>query len=88
MESSIPLVLKHEDIPHQAREILFETVELIGITNGSNFFDTNVWLQMNQAIHEPLHPELTDDNHDSQSLQLSLKPKPFVAIPAPGPANG
>jgi len=44
------ILLKQEGIPRNARETLFQLVELTAIINGANLSDTNVWPEMNQPF--------------------------------------
>jgi len=44
------ILLKQEDIPRNAREIVFRLIEVTGIINGSNLSDTAVWPKMSQPF--------------------------------------
>lgn len=44
------ILLKQEETPRFAREMLFRLVEVTGIINGSNLSDTRVWRKMNQPF--------------------------------------
>ena len=44
------ILLKQEEIPSRAREIMFRLIEVTGIINGSNLSDTKVWPNMQQPF--------------------------------------
>jgi hypothetical protein len=44
------ILLKQENVPRRAREILFRSVEVTGIINGANLSDTAVWPNMSQPF--------------------------------------
>lgn len=44
------ILMKQEETPRFAREMLFRLVEVTGIINGSNVSDTRVWRKMNQPF--------------------------------------
>jgi len=44
------ILLKQEDLPSRAREVMFRLIEVTGIVNGSNLSDTEVWPKMSQPF--------------------------------------